>query len=534
MDLRHKWSSATAKTKTTKNMNTKSTIPRITTPIGRPFLRSALILIEFFLACIALPGRAHAVSPAPDGGYPGGNTAEGQNALFSLTTGTYNTAVGLFSLTRNTEGQFNTAIGAGALLSNTPGSQNGPAGIVNSSQNTATGAGALLSNTIGAHNTADGAFALFSNTTGVENTATGSNALFDNTAGTGNTGDGAFALASNTTGIQNTANGTFALFSNTEGSFNTASGNGALYSNTDGNDNVAIGVSALQSNTDGGNNTANGVAALHNNTIGDQNTASGDQALFNNTTGNNNTANGTSTLHANTTGSSNTAIGINALGANTTGSGNIALGVQAGDGVTTANNVFCIGAFGANVDNSCYIGNIYSNVQPVIGINPDYVTVDSNGRLGRSNLNASSRRFKHDIQPMDKASEVIFQLKPVSFRYNKEYDVTQRPSFGLIAEEVAEVDPDLVGRNKQGEPEAVRYEQINAMLLNEFLKERKKVQQLEAAFAQQRNDFAATIAELRKEIAGIVARSRDQDEKIQKVGAQVELNKTVSRTVANK
>src|SRR6266481_4299306 len=133
----------------------KTPIPRITTSIGRPFLRSALILIAIVLACIALPERAQAVSPAPDGGYPGGNTAEGQNALFSLTSGTYNTAVGLFSLRSNTEGQFNTTIGAGALLSNTPGSQNAADGIVNSSQNTATGAGALLSNTTGAHNTAD-------------------------------------------------------------------------------------------------------------------------------------------------------------------------------------------------------------------------------------------------------------------------------------------------------------------------------------------------------------------------------------------
>jgi len=121
----------------------------------------------------------------------------------------------------------------------------------------------------------------------------------------------------------------------------------------------------------------------------------------------------------------------------------------------------------------------------------------------------TARRFKHDIKPMDKASAVIFALKPVGFRYNKEYDATQRLSFGLIAEEVAQVGPALVGRNRKGEPEAVRYEQINAMLLNEFLKERKKVQQLETVFAQQRNDFEATIAELKKEIAGVDARSKN-------------------------
>jgi hypothetical protein len=187
---------------------------------------------------------------------------------------------------------------------------------------------------------------------------------------------------------------------------------------------------------------------------------------------------------------------------------------------------------GENINNTCYIANIYSNVQPVVGNDPDYVTIASNGKLGRGGV--SSRRYKHDIQPMDKASEVIFALKPVSFRYNKEYDAAERIAFGLIAEEVAKVTPDLVGRNKQGEPDSVRYEQVNAMLLNEFLKAHKKVQQLETASTQQRNDFEATIAELRKEIAGVVARSRDQDDKIQKVSAQVELNKTVSRTVANK
>ena len=203
--------------------------------------------------------------------------------------------------------------------------------------------------------------------------------------------------------------------------------------------------------------------------------------------------------------------------------------------VTTASNVICIGDIGGeNINNRCYIANIYDTVQPVMGTDPDYVTIDHHDRLGRSNFNGSSRRFKHDIKPMDKASAVIFALKPVSFRYNKEYDSAERASFGLIAEEVAQVDSDLVGRNKKGEPESVRYEQINAMVLNEFLKEHKKVQQLEAASAQQRNDFEATIAELRKEMAGVVARSRDQDEKIQRVSAQVELNKTVSRKVANK
>src|SRR5258708_52257 len=194
----------------------------------------------------------------------------------------------------------------------------------------------------------------------------------------------------------------------------------------------------------------------------------------------------------------------------------------------------CIGRGGQNIDNSCFIGNIYSNIQPVIGADPDYVTRASNGRLGRSNLNGSSRRFKHDIKPVDKASEVIFALKPVRFRYNKEYDATQRLSFGLIAEEVAEVAPDLVGRNKNGEPDSVRYEQINAMLLNEFLKEHNRVQQLETTVSQQRRDFDATITELKQEMKNVVAHFKEQDAKIQKISAQVELNKAETGTVAQK
>ena len=158
---------------------------------------------------------------------------------------------------------------------------------------------------------------------------------------------------------------------------------------------------------------------------------------------------------------------------NTSGSFNTALGRGAGSNVTTANSVIAIGSDGENVSNSCYIGQIYSNVQPVVGTDPDVVTINSDGRLGRANV--SSRRYKHNIRSMDNASETIYTLRPVSFRYHKEYDATQTKAFGLIAEEVAEVNPDLVGHNREGLPESVRYEQINAMLLNEFLKEHRKV-----------------------------------------------------------
>jgi trimeric autotransporter adhesin len=268
--------------------------------------------------------------------------------------------------------------------------------------------------------------------------------------------------------------------------------------------------------------------------MGNFNTAVGDEALFNNTEGSGNTGVGISALGNNTSGIANTAVGNQALINCNTGSGNMGLGATSGFNVTTASNVICIGSIGGeNIDNSCYIANIYSNIQSVIGTDPDYVTISSNGRLGRSNLNGSSRRFKHDIHPIDKTSEVIFSLKPVGFRYNKEFDATQRPSFGLIAEDVAEVAPDLVGRNKNGEPESVRYEQINAMLLNEFLKEHAKVKQLELVVARQGNRFDARIAELKKEIGRVAGRSKVYDEKLQKVRAQVEVNNAAPHGVVD-
>jgi hypothetical protein len=189
------------------------------------------------------------------------------------------------------------------------------------------------------------------------------------------------------------------------------------------------------------------------------------------------------------------------------------VGYFAGGGVTTASNVICIGASGANVSNSCFIDQIYSNVQPVVGTDPDSVTITSSGRLGRGNV--SSRRYKHDIEPMDKVSEGLYALKPVRFRYNKDYDPTQTLAFGLIAEEVAEVYPDLVGRNRDGQPESVRYEQINAMLLNEFLKEHRTVQELNRTVAQQQKQIEALTTGL------------------QKISAQLEVSKPVPQTVLN-
>jgi hypothetical protein len=220
------------------------------------------------------------------------------------------------------------------------------------------------------------------------------------------------------------------------------------------------------------------------------------------------------------TGDNNTAIRAGALQSSTTGSGNIALGASAGSDVTTASNVIAIGTSGDDLGNSCFIGQIYTNVRPQVGTDPDLVTINSRGRLGRANF--SSRRYKYDIQPMDKASEVLYTLKPVSFRYHKEYDATQTIAFGLIAEEVAEVHPDLVGRNHQGQPESMRYEQINAMLLNEFLKQHKLVEEQQA-----------TIAELKREMQTVVARLKEHDSKTQEVSDQAQMNRSTARVVSN-
>jgi hypothetical protein len=349
------------------------------------------------LAIAQLAPKAFGVVPAPDGGYPGGNTAEGQAALLSLTTGGFNTATGFLSLRSNTTGNFNTGVGAGTLLANT------------GDDNTAIGAGALLSNS---------------------------------------------------TGARNTANGVFALFSNTEG-----------------NGNVAIGRSALVNNTTGGGNAAIGYTALFFNTSGSNNTASGINALDSNTTGNNNVALG------------------NGAGANaTTGSGNVYIGTGM-QGV-------------AGESDACYIGSIFGQTSA----NGVPVLINSNNKLGTA---TSSKRFKEDIQPMDKASEALLALKPVTFRYKKEIDPTRASQFGLVAEDVEKVNPDLVVRDKEGKIYSVRYDQVNAMLLNEFLKEHRKNEEQEAKIARQERQIEALTAGL------------------QKVSVQLEVSKSAQQTVLN-
>ena len=379
------------------------------TSTNRSPLRLASLLVPILLACFTLLPRVQAVSPTPDGGYLGANTAEGgPGALFSLTTGTDNTAVG--------------------------------------SQ------------------------ALFGLTTGVQNTAVGAQALFNNVANR-NTAEGFRALINNTTGTSNTANGVNALLRNVTGGFNTA-----------------IGFSALEDNN----------------------------------------------------GSVNTALGVNALQHNTTGNDNIALGVNAGLFLTTgSDNIDIANAGVAGESSTIRIGN--SNIAGqnrafIVGIrgvttgNADAVPVliDSAGQLGTA---GSSRRFKKEIKPMEQASEAILSLKPVTFHYKS--DKTDTPQFGLIAEEVAGVSPDLVVRDKNGEIYTVRYDAVNAMLLNEFLKEHRKVEeqqatitQLESAVAQQEKNFQATAAQQQQQIEALTTG-------LQKVNAQLEATKPAPQVVNN-
>jgi uncharacterized coiled-coil protein SlyX len=398
------------------------------------------VLITFALVFFALVQNTQAVLPPPDGGYPGGNTAEGQNALRSTTTGGYNAAVGYFSLFANTTGSFNTAVGAGALDLNT-----------------------------GDNNTATGAAALLLNTTGANNTATGVGALVHNGTGSHNTANGAFALA------------------NATGSFNTAVGDNALFSNTIGTENTANGAFALSANTEGSFNTAAGIGALN----------------------------------MNTTGASNTALG-NAAGLSITGDGNVCIGA------------LVIGAAGLN--DTTWIRNINTTSQGFIANTNNYVTVRmTDGRLGFSSAgfttNVSSQRYKEDIKPMDKASETLLALKPVTFRLKGELDPSHRPQWGLIAEEVEKVNPDLVDRNNKGEVESVRYDMVNAMLLNEFLKEHRKVEEqqgmigrLETTAAKQVaviTELKFTVAQQQKGLQTVTARLDEQAAQIQRVSAQL-------------
>jgi len=261
--------------------------------------------------------------------------------------------------------------------------------------------------------------------------------------------------------------------------------------------------------------------ALFNNTIGRFNTAVGEGALFSNTEGNDNTAIGAGALADNTEGDENVAVGLGAIGNNTTGNNNVALGNSAGLNQTNGSNNVYIGTQitgTAGESNACYIGSIFNQTSS----GGSAVFIDANSKLGTL---TSSKRFKDEIKPMGKASDALFALKPVTFRYKKEIDPAGKSQFGLVAEEVEKVNPDLVVRDKEGKVNTVRYEAVNAMLLNEFLKEHRKVQELEATVAQQQTSFKSKLSEQHKLIEALTSG-------LQKVTAQIETTKPAPKVVA--
>ncbi len=315
----------------------------------------------------------------------------------------------------------------------------------------------------------------------------------------------------------NTAEGTGALLRLTTGTENTAIGTAAMQNNTTGSENTAVGSEALfgSFNSHGNGNTALGVAAMFRNRGGDFNTATGEFALNRNNGGNSNTANGVSAMQRNTIGSNNIGVGAFAGFHLTIGSNNIDIGNR---GLADESNTIRIGTKGTQ--QATFVAGIYGT--RTAGTDGLPVVIDSDGQFGTV---SSSARFKDQIKPMDKASEAILALKPVTFHYKS--DAKGTPQFGLIAEDVAKIDPDLVVREENGQPYTVRYEAVNAMLLNEFLKEHREVQGLRQADAEQKKEIAelrSTIAQQNKGMEALAAQARAQDARIEKVTAQIATN----------
>jgi Chaperone of endosialidase len=314
-----------------------------------------------------------------------------------------------------------------------------------------------------------------------------------------NTAFGKSALFGNTAGFSNTAVGVQALTSNTTGNSNTATGGSALANNTSGFQNTASGLSALMHNTTGGFNSASGAYALSENTTGVENTATGAYGLFFNATGNSNTASGSSALALNTTGFGNTAVGRRAL-LNSTGNKNIGIGYLAGVTLETGHNNIYIGNQGAGDEfqtiriGTAQTGTFIAGIANAAVGNAASVIIDTTtGQLG---VPLSSARYKQDITPMGSRSEKVLDLRPVTFAYKD--DTRAITHYGLIAEEVATVYPDLVTRTASGEVQTVKYQELIPMLLNELQRQRHEFQQ--ALQGQQKE-----LAELR----ALVGQSRE-------------------------
>jgi len=426
------------------------------------------------------------IVPQPDGCYPGFTTAEGCQALQNLTSGSANTGVGWRALFSAGASSFNTGVGAGTLVLNT------------ADANTAVGAAALLLNSIGVQSVAVGAAALVFNNAD-DNTAVGYQALNSTVNAVTNVAVGTFAgqnndSSGNGTADFNTAVGGFALRDNVNGARNTAVGAGALEPMLGGNDNTAVGELA-GSNYTGTESNNVCIGSGTEGTAGESNAIRIGEAS---TSGGITIANPSALANAISIGASMSTGGIQML---------TLLGfasVSIGDNFSTT--------AGAS---SCFVGGIF-NQTPVAGSHA--VVVGPNNKLSDATL--SSRKFKKDIAPIDKLSEGVLALRPVTFHWKS--DNTNEPEFGLVAEEVADVNLDWITRNPKGEVTGVRYETSPILLLNECLKEHKKVEEQQA-----------NIAELRSTVGVLTAQLKEQAAQIQKVSAQLEASKPAPQTVAN-
>lgn len=422
-------------------------------------------------------------------------------ALFALTLGsmaalaqTDNTAYGTHALYSDTSGSYNAAFGYSALVDNTTGNSN-----------TAIGFGTLYYATTTSENTAVGAGALSYTTSGNDNTAIGANALYSNTAGSSNTAVGVSALQNNTTATYNTAIGWEALYSNTSGEYNTATGYEALASNTTGTYNSAHGYGALGGNSTGSYNTAEGSFAL---AESDHGSGSASSAF------------GYSALPI-STGSNNTAVGYEALDNDGTGGDNIGIGYEAGYNITSGTYNIDIGSIGSSSDSGTIRIGTPGTQTSFFAAGIDGVTVssgvevfiNSSGQLGTVN---SSLRFKEDVHDMGDASSAILRLRPVTYRYKQPYADGSKPiDYGLIAEEVAEVYPDLVVRGTDGQIQTVQYQKLTPMLLNELQKQHQLVEQMGKTMAQQQETIrllktqqTETIQLLEKRLAALEAQQQ--------------------------
>ncbi len=356
---------------------------------------------------------------------------------------------------------------------------------------------------------------------------------------------GAFVSALLLASIPATAQTFFGSGSATNGATNAANvglGYGVLYSNTTGGYNLATGGYALYANTTGHSNTANGYVTLFSNTTGGYNTANGVQALYSNATGNNNTANGFKALHSNRTGSFNTANGVQALYSNATGDYNLAFGYEAGYNLMTGSHNIDIGNKGLAAESGTirigtkgtHTATLIAGINGVTSSSGVAVFINSTGQLGTL---TSSRRFKKDVKTMGTVSEKLLQLRPVTFRYKSADETGAHPiQYGLIAEEVAKVAPDLVQYDKAGKPFTVRYHLLTPMLLNELQKERAsrkaesialntKVVNLSQAHKAEVTSLKAQVSTLTAKLASMEQTQAEQKRLLNQLAAYVQNSK---------